>query len=316
MSGKANLLLVEDELFTRKMMVLHLEKAGYAVRAVGNGVEALAALEEQGFALVLCDVFMPEMDGPTLLENLRRTWSAQELPVFMLTSIDDYEKLVAFYELGANDCIVKHKDPTVLLLKVKQYLELTRLREYAQKAPTANEPEFREPNDGLWKWNLVDGTISYSARWKHILGYAVDELDDHLDSWFSRIHPADFERVSQAIRAHQCRQSAHYEADYRVRLKSGQYHWVHDFGIAAFDRKEGRATSMVGALSWILPRKEWERERQVITNEVRAIRGLVHEITPHAHLDPDLAKAVEALTEHFDLLTSKMESLMSDHEED
>ncbi|CAM2008527.1 response regulator [Acanthopleuribacter pedis] len=312
MGGKATLLVVEDEVFTRKMMGLHLEKAGYRVRAVGNGREALDALEEQGVDMVLADVFMPEMDGPALLEAIRQTWSEQDLPVLMLTSVDDRDKIVEFFTAGANDCITKHKDPAVLLIKIKQHLELSSLRRYAQKAPTEREPEFREPNDGLWKWNLADGKIFFSPRWKGILGFQADELPDHLDTWFSRIHPADFERVSRALRAHQQQQSPHYEADYRVRLKGGNYHWVHDFGIAVFDRKEGRATHMVGAMSWILPRKEWERERKVIANELRVIRGLVHEITPHAHLDPDLHKAVEALGEHFDLLTSKMETLISD----
>lgn len=314
MTEKGSLLVVEDEVFTRKMMGLHLGKAGYSVHAVANGREALEALDERGFDLVLTDVFMPEMDGPALLAAIRETRTKEALPVLMLTSVEDRDKLAEFYNAGANDCIGKHKDPTVLLIKIKQHLELSSLRRYAQKGPAENEPEFREPNDGLWKWNLSEGKIAFSPRWKQILGFKDDELTDHLDTWFSRIHPADFERVSQGLRAHQQQQSPHYEADYRVRLKSGNYHWVHDFGIAVFDRKEGRATHMVGAMSWILPRKEWERERKVIANELLVIRGLVHEIAPHAHLDPDLNKAVEALSEHFDLLTSKMESLISDAE--
>ena len=312
MGVKAEVLLVEDEAFTRKMMALHLGKAGYEVRLAENGRQALELLDERGVAMVLTDLLMPEMDGQQLLAEIRRRWSDEQLPVLILTSSDDGDKIGALFAAGANDCVTKHKDPSVLLAKMDLHLELMRLREYARKAPEEDEhPEFREPNDGLWKWDLSQGQIAFSPRWKQILGYAPEELEDHLDTWFSRIHPADFERVSQALRAHQSQQTSHYESDYRVRLKNGNYHWVHDFGICFFDRKEGRATRMIGALSWILPRKEWERERKIVNSELLAIRALVHEIKPHAHLDPDLSRAVENLSEHLDLLTSKMDNLIS-----
>jgi len=74
MTGRGTVLLVEDEDAVRSFATRALESRGYTVMAAGSGVEALALLDEQasGVDLVVSDVVMPEMDGPTLLKELRR----------------------------------------------------------------------------------------------------------------------------------------------------------------------------------------------------------------------------------------------------
>ena len=74
MTGTGTVLLVEDEEAVRRFAVRALERQGYKVLEAGTGTEALAVMEEHGDTvdLVVSDIVMPEMDGPTLLKELRR----------------------------------------------------------------------------------------------------------------------------------------------------------------------------------------------------------------------------------------------------
>ena len=65
------ILLAEDDEDMRRFLVRALTKAGYDVVSFGNGLEAYERLKEEPFTLLLTDIVMPEMDGPTLFEKLR-----------------------------------------------------------------------------------------------------------------------------------------------------------------------------------------------------------------------------------------------------
>ena len=54
-------------------------------------------------------------------------------------------------------------------------------------------------NDGIWDWNLETNAVYFSDRWKDMLGYAPDEIDNDYKEWESRIHPDDIQRVLNAI---------------------------------------------------------------------------------------------------------------------
>lgn len=98
------ILVVDDEQLMRNLMVLSLQRLGYAVVAAQDGVAALPLLRSEYFDLVMLDVVMPEMDGFTLLRELR-TFS--DVPVVMLTAMNRQEDVVRGFELGADNYIVK-----------------------------------------------------------------------------------------------------------------------------------------------------------------------------------------------------------------
>jgi DNA-binding response OmpR family regulator len=97
-------LVVDDERLMRDLMVMSLQRLGYAVSAVADGAAALRLLEHEYFDLVMLDVVMPEMDGFTLLSQLR---SFSDVPVVMLTAMNRQEDVVRGFELGADNYIAK-----------------------------------------------------------------------------------------------------------------------------------------------------------------------------------------------------------------
>lgn len=98
------ILLVDDERLMRDLMALSLRRLDFSVEAVADGRTALSLLETEYFDLVMMDVVMPDMDGFTLLAELRRF---SDVPVIMLTAMNRHEDVVRGFELGADNYIAK-----------------------------------------------------------------------------------------------------------------------------------------------------------------------------------------------------------------
>lgn len=85
----ANVLIVEDAYDGTEALATFLRKAGHQVTLAGNGKEALAAVLQSTPDVVLLDLFMPELDGPTFLEIVRSYLRMFSLPVVVLTGLPD-----------------------------------------------------------------------------------------------------------------------------------------------------------------------------------------------------------------------------------
>jgi two-component system, OmpR family, response regulator len=109
------ILFVEDDPDIQVVATMALESlGGFSVTACGSGEEALSRFSEIAPDLVLLDVMMPGMDGPTTLEALRRLPEAAKVPVvFMTARVQAYE-MARYRELGAADVIAKPFDPMTL----------------------------------------------------------------------------------------------------------------------------------------------------------------------------------------------------------
>ncbi|HRY46029.1 MAG TPA: response regulator, partial [Thermoanaerobaculia bacterium] len=90
----AALLVVDDNEVNRDLLSRRLVAAGFAVAGAASGPEALTALDEGRFDLVLLDVMMPEMDGLEVLRRIRARFGVGELPVVMASALGDTRNLV------------------------------------------------------------------------------------------------------------------------------------------------------------------------------------------------------------------------------
>ncbi len=125
----AALLVVDDNEVNRDLLSRRLVAAGFAVAGAASGPEALAALEEGRFDLVLLDVMMPEMDGLEVLRRIRARFGVGELPVVMASALGDSRSLVDALRLGANDYVIKPLDMQVVLARLGTQLALRRATE-------------------------------------------------------------------------------------------------------------------------------------------------------------------------------------------
>ncbi|HEY6882230.1 MAG TPA: response regulator [Polyangiales bacterium] len=104
-------LIVDDSVTARRVVRRELERLGHHVVEASNGEDALVSLSQQAPALVISDVNMGPMDGLTLLANIRRTFSAAQLPVLMLTTEAGDDLKARGRVLGATGWLVKPFEP-------------------------------------------------------------------------------------------------------------------------------------------------------------------------------------------------------------
>ncbi|MBK1990029.1 response regulator [Sphaerospermopsis aphanizomenoides BCCUSP55] len=92
--------------------------------------------------------------------------------------------------------------------------------------------------DGIYDFNLQTSKVFYSGRWKEILGYAEEEIDNNIEEWLKRIHPDDMECVIKANSSHLHREIPFLMQEYRLQCKDGSYKWILERGQALWDEND------------------------------------------------------------------------------
>lgn len=126
MSHRWRLLVVDDDSRNCKLLEAVLAPRGYAVSSVTSGQEALASISAEPPDLVLLDIVMPHLSGYDVCRKLRDQSATRALPVIMLTSSGDEDKVTSI-EAGADDFIARPFDELELLARVRSLL---RIKEY------------------------------------------------------------------------------------------------------------------------------------------------------------------------------------------
>ncbi|HEY9645725.1 MAG TPA: PhnD/SsuA/transferrin family substrate-binding protein [Chroococcidiopsis sp.] len=106
-----------------------------------------------------------------------------------------------------------------------QVLQLKPYKEFG-KTTSSFELAVKGSNDGLWDWNLETNEVFYSPRWKAMLGYGEDELDNRFEVWQQRLHPEDRDRVLTRFQQSFDGHLSHCDLEYRLQHRDGQYRWV------------------------------------------------------------------------------------------
>lgn len=124
-----NLLVVDDNAANREMLSRRLTREGHHVQFAANGWDALTLLRQGPIDLVLLDVLMPEMSGYEVLQALTADQALREIPVVMISALDEMDSVVRCIELGAQDYLPKPFDPVLLRARISACLEKKRLRD-------------------------------------------------------------------------------------------------------------------------------------------------------------------------------------------
>ncbi|MCL4487673.1 MAG: response regulator [Chloroflexi bacterium] len=123
------LLVVDDNKMNRLLLARHLEQQGHKVTFAENGRQALETLRSQSFELVLLDIEMPVMNGYQVLTELMQDPKLHDIPVIMISGVDELESVIQCIELGAEDYLHKPINPVLLKARLNASLEKKRLRD-------------------------------------------------------------------------------------------------------------------------------------------------------------------------------------------
>jgi two-component system alkaline phosphatase synthesis response regulator PhoP len=114
-----SILIVEDESSIASFVALYLKNAGYSVRTVAKGADALDQVSSDPPSLTILDLMLPDIDGIEVCRRIRKT---SDVPILMLTARDeDVDKIIGL-EVGADDYMTKPFNPRELVARVKSIL--------------------------------------------------------------------------------------------------------------------------------------------------------------------------------------------------
>ena len=135
------ILVVDDEKEIADLVEVYLQNEGYRVHKFCNAGDALACLSQNKVSLALLDVMLPDMDGLTLLQEIRKTYL---FPIIMLTAkVEDMDKIKGL-TLGADDYITKPFNPLEVMARVKTQLRRYKRYNVSKNAALEAEQETRE----------------------------------------------------------------------------------------------------------------------------------------------------------------------------
>ncbi len=127
------ILVVDDDAANRELLTRRLARGGYSSTAVSSGQEALDALAQHRFDLVLLDMKMEGLSGLETLHQIKANARLRAVPVIMLSAGDDTAQMVQTILAGAEDYVVKPFNPVLLIARINACLEKIRLRQNAAR---------------------------------------------------------------------------------------------------------------------------------------------------------------------------------------
>jgi signal transduction histidine kinase/DNA-binding response OmpR family regulator len=173
-SGKVNILLVDDR--PEKLLALEvvLESLGQNIVRAHSGRDALRAVLEEEFAVILLDVNMPGMDGFETAADIRQRKSSEHIPIIFVTAFDDDMHSSRGYSLGAVDYITAPIIPDVLRTKVGVFVDLFLKTEQVKRQAEA----LRRRADQMQKLALASVAIHSTSSPEKLLQAVTDTARD------------------------------------------------------------------------------------------------------------------------------------------
>jgi phosphoserine phosphatase RsbU/P len=126
---RGKILVVDDDEGNRETLARRLDREGHKVGVAGDGQAALDALAASAFDLVLLDVMMPVLDGHAALVRMKGDPALRDIPVIMISALDELGSVIRCIESGAEDYLPKPFEPTLLRARIRACLEKKALRD-------------------------------------------------------------------------------------------------------------------------------------------------------------------------------------------
>jgi PAS domain S-box-containing protein/diguanylate cyclase (GGDEF)-like protein len=161
-----------------------------------------------------------------------------------------------------------------------------------QKEDALRESEIRFKNaaraasDAIWDWDLKTNSLWWGDGMKNLFGFDPDEMESSIESWISRLHPADRERVVAGIHRIIDNGGEYWRDEYHFLRKNGSYAYVMDRGFVIRD-EQGNAVRMVGGITDLTAQKE-AQDKILRLNRVYRMLSKINALITNTHSRKDL----------------------------
>ena len=127
------ILVIDDNRMNRLKLSLNLEQQGHRVGLAEDGQQGLDMLKNESFDVVLLDILMPGMDGYQVLQHIKSDPGLRDIPVIVISALDEIDSVVRCIEMGAEDYLPKTFDPVLLRARLSSSMQKKKLRDLEKK---------------------------------------------------------------------------------------------------------------------------------------------------------------------------------------
>lgn len=289
MSATHNILVVDDDAMMRLLAGQALEASGFNVAKATGGKEALEYIKGQKPDLILLDVTMPDFDGFAVCRELRNCDDTKNIPVIMLTALDDVKSIGSAYEAGATDFIIKPINWHILVQRVIYVLRASAAFSALRTSQARLEHAQRIAHLGHWEWDIERDSIHGSDEAYRIFG--IEPGTTITSTIFANSIPADdIERLNRGLRQ-LINDRISFSLEYRVKRPNGESRIVQQQAeISAVSGK--RVQKIIGSIRDVTIEKQTEEHiRQLAFYD--SLTGL-----PNRRMFQERLTSALALAEH------------------
>ncbi len=212
---KPLVLVVDDELVGR----IYIEKAlldeGYNVITAENGQQAVTQAKRHSPNMIVMDVMMPVMDGYQACTAIREQEQKLQVPILMLTGLDDIESVEKSFDAGATDFIVKPVNFPIFKQRVRNGLKncKTDIELYRHQLRLAHAHKVAQL--GYWEWDVETDALFWSDEVYDLLSVMPGEFENNHQAFRNRTRADDYEKIKQAV-SQTLKHNTPYSAEYQV----------------------------------------------------------------------------------------------------
>jgi PAS domain S-box-containing protein len=243
----ARVLIVDDERHNRELLEVMLGPEGLLLQTAASGEEALAKVALEPPDLILLDIMMPGMDGYQVAADIKGSIATKNIPVIMVTALDDRNARLRGLRAGAEEFLTKPVDRVELCVRVRNLLRLKAYSDYFDQYSQMLEAEVSSRTAdlvertkqaaellllterlslataiakvGVWEWHLASNTLTWDATMFDIYGCAP-VVPMPYATWSAAVYPEDLAAV-EATRQKAIDEKGQGSAEYRIRRPDG-----------------------------------------------------------------------------------------------
>ncbi len=212
---KPLVLVVDDELVGRIYIEKALLNEGYNVITAENGQQAVTQAKRHSPNMIVLDVMMPVMDGYQACMAIREQEQLLQVPILMLTGLDDIESVEKSFDAGATDFIVKPVNLPIFKQRVRNGLKncKTDIELYRHQLRLAHAHKVAQL--GYWEWDVETDALFWSDEVYDLLSVMPCEFENNHQAFRNRTRADDYEKIKQAV-SQTLKHNTPYSVEYQV----------------------------------------------------------------------------------------------------
>jgi PAS domain S-box-containing protein len=235
-----------------------------------------------------------------LMRNFTRRMAGGEVPPYDL----EFKTRSGEKEFGrvmATPLADEAGHATSELIVIEIITEQKRAEEALHESEERLELAVTGTNLGLWDWNIVTGETIFNRQWAEMLGYSLEEIEPHTDSWKKLVHPDDSPRMIQKLNEHFKENTLFYEVAFRMKTKTGEWKWIQSVGRVSERDENGKPLRILGTHRDISKRKKIEQDLQESEDNLRSVLESL----------PELIMILDSEGRYLNIFTSNVDLLIT-----